>query len=51
MLEEFWATREIAGVGLVDIAAWHWLYDHPQATPAEFRAAVVAIAHDVWNRY
>lgn len=50
-LEEFWATREIAGVGLVDMAAWRWLYEHPDATPAQFRAAVVVAARDVWNRY
>ena len=50
-LDAFWATREIAGVALVDMAAWHWLYDHPEATPAEFRDAVVGIAQDVWNRY
>ena len=51
VLETFWATREIAGVGLLDMAAWRWLYEHPEATPAEFRAAVVLIAHDLWNRY
>jgi hypothetical protein len=50
-LEDFWATREIAGVALVDMAAWHWLYEHPGATPADFRAAVVEIACDTWNRY
>ena len=50
-LEDFWATREIAGVGLVDIAAWRWLYAHPDATPARFRDAVVGIAREVWNEY
>ncbi|MFQ5876915.1 MAG: hypothetical protein ACE5JH_04370 [Acidobacteriota bacterium] len=50
-LETFWATREIAGVALVDMAAWRWLYDHPEATPEEFREAVVGIAGDVWNRH
>jgi hypothetical protein len=50
-LEEFWATREIAGVGLIDMRAWRWLYAHPEATPAEFREAVVGIAQEVWNRY
>jgi oligoendopeptidase F len=50
-LEEFWATREIAGVALVDMAAWRWLYDNPDATPARFREAVVGIAQDVWNRH
>jgi hypothetical protein len=51
VLDAFWMTREIAGVSLVDMAAWHWLYEHPNATPAEFREAVVTIAQDVWNRF
>ena len=50
-LEEFWATREIAGVGLIDMKAWRWLYENPNATPAQFREAVVRIAQEVWNRY
>lgn len=48
---EFWAVREVAGAGLVDLKAWRWLYDHPKATPAQFRTAVVQIAQDVWNQY
>jgi hypothetical protein len=39
------------GVALVDIAAWRWLEAHPEATPAQFRDAVVGIARDVWNRH
>jgi hypothetical protein len=50
-LEEFWATREIAAVGLVDMAAWRWLYAHPDATPAQFREAVVEVSKEVWNRH
>jgi len=50
-LAQFWGAREIAGVALVDMEAWRWLYAHPDATPAAFRQAVVAIAGDVWNRY
>jgi hypothetical protein len=50
-LDVFWGTREIAGVALVDIAAWRWLEAHPEATPAQFREAVVGIARDVWNRH
>ena len=34
-LNDFWATYEIAGVALVDMAVWHWMYDHPQASPEE----------------
>ena len=50
-LNAFWGTFEIAGVALVDMAVWHWMYDHPQATPGELNQAVVQIAKDIWNRY
>lgn len=50
-LNTFWGTAEIAGVALVDIGVWRWMYDHPEATPAELKGAVVAIAKDVWNRF
>jgi hypothetical protein len=50
-LNDFWGTYEIAGVALVDMDMWHWMYDHPNAGPAELRDAVVQIARDVWNRY
>lgn len=51
VLNDFWGTFEIAGVGMVDTAVWHWMYDHPQATPAQLREAALAISRDVWNRY
>ena len=51
VLEAFWNAREIAGVSLVDIGAWRWLYAHPDASPAEFREAVVRLAQEVWNQY
>jgi hypothetical protein len=51
VLDTFWGTFEIAGVSLVDIAVWHWLYDNPDATPAQLRDATVRIAQEVWNRY
>ncbi|MBZ5567557.1 MAG: hypothetical protein LAN64_06865 [Acidobacteriia bacterium] len=50
-LNDFWGTYEIAGVALVDMAVWHWMYDHPNATPAQLREATVQIAKDVWNQY
>ena len=34
-LNDFWGTYEIAGVALVDMGVWHWMYDHPQATPEQ----------------
>lgn len=50
-LNDFWATYEISAVALVDMAVWHWMYDHPNATPAELKDAVVQISVDTWNRY
>jgi len=50
-LDSFWGTFEIGGVALVDMAVWHWMYDNPEATPAELKAATLQIARDVWNRY
>ena len=51
VIDTFWMTREIAGVALVDMQAWKWLYEHPRASPADLRKAVVNIAKDVWNEY
>jgi hypothetical protein len=50
-LDAFWATREIAGVGLVDMRVWRWMYAHPDATPEQLRQQVVTIAKEVWNSY
>ena len=50
-LNDFWAVYEIAGVALVDMQVWHWMYDHPGATPAQLKEATLGIARDAWNRY
>jgi hypothetical protein len=50
-LNDFWGTYEIAGMSLVDMQTWHWLYEHPRATPAQLKEAQLSIARDVWNRY
>lgn len=50
-LNDFWMTYEIAGVALVDMAVWHWMYDHPDATPAQLKDATLAICRDLWNRF
>jgi hypothetical protein len=50
-LNDFWITYEIAGVGLVDMAVWHWMYGHPDATPAELKGAMLDLARQVWNRF
>ncbi|HEX9006156.1 MAG TPA: hypothetical protein VF889_02595, partial [Bacteroidota bacterium] len=50
-LNDFWGAFEIAGVALVDMDVWHWMYDHPQATPAQLKEATLGIARAIWNRY
>jgi hypothetical protein len=50
-LDHLWNTWEIAGCSLVEIDVWHWLYDHPNATPAELREATGRIARETWDKY
>lgn len=50
-LNDFWATYEICGVSLVDMRVWHWMYEHPDATPEQLRNAVMEISKDVWNKF
>jgi len=50
-LDKLWSAYEIMGVSLVDMQVWKWLYDHPDATPAELNQAVTRIAKEVWNNY
>jgi len=50
-LNDFWATYEISGVALVDMGVWHWMYEHPDATAADLKAATLSICREIWNRY
>jgi hypothetical protein len=50
-LDNFWASYEIMGVSLVDMKVWNWLYEHPDATPAQLKETVVKAATEVWNKY
>ena len=50
-LNDFWNTYEISGVAMVDMAVWHWMYEHPGASPAQLRDATVETAKQIWNRY
>ena len=50
-LDDFWSAYEIAGVSLVDMNIWRWMYEHPDASAAEVRDAMISIAKDVWNQY
>jgi hypothetical protein len=51
MLDMIWSMYEIMGVSLVDMAMWQWLYEHPNASAADLKDAVIAIASDIWNTY
>ncbi len=51
ILDDFWGAYEIAGVSLVDMGIWHWMYDHPDATPKDVREATIQLARDIWNKY
>lgn len=50
-LDIFWGAYEIMGVSLVDMYAWRWLYENPDATAEQLRDAVISIAKEVWNKY
>ena len=50
-LSDFWGAYEIAGVALVDMGVWNWMYAHPEATASDLKAATLQIARDVWNRF
>jgi hypothetical protein len=50
-LNTYWGTAEISGIALVDMAVWRWMYNHPEATPAELKEAVLTISKSVWNRF
>ena len=50
-LNDLWMTWEIAGVALVDLSVWRWMYQHPAATPAQLREETLRLAREVWNRW
>jgi hypothetical protein len=51
VLNNYWEVFEISGVALVDMEVWHWMYDHPAASPAELKDAVVGISKGIWNKF
>jgi len=50
-LDTFWNVYESMGVSLVDMYIWKWMYENPDASPAQLKDAVIRIAKDVWNKY
>ncbi len=50
-LNQLWSVCEIAGVSLVDMAVWNWMYENPNATSLELKNATIRIAKEIWNEY
>jgi len=50
-LDAAWSLMEIMGVSTVEMKVWKWLYDNPEATPAQLKEETITIATDVWNNY
>jgi hypothetical protein len=50
-LDAAWSLMEIMGVGMVDMKAWKWLYENPDATSSQLKESIKAIAIDTWNKY
>jgi len=50
-LDAAWSLMEIMGVGMVEMKVWKWLYENPEATPAQLREQTVTYATEVWNKY
>lgn len=51
VLDNFWGACEIMGVSIVDMRVWKWMYENPEATPAQLKEQTIKIAIDVWNQY
>jgi len=51
ILDKAWHLYEIAGVSMLDIAVWKWLYAHSNATPEQLKEATLQLAKEVWNEY
>ncbi len=50
-LNAAWSLMEIMGVGMVEMKSWKWLYENPEATPAQLKESMTGFAFDTWNRY
>lgn len=51
VIQTYWDTREIAGVALVDMYIWRWMYRKRNFTVKELRDKVIEIATQIWNKY
>jgi hypothetical protein len=46
-----WYMYEMGGNSLTDIMTWEWMYEHPDASVAELKNAVLDISAGIWNKY
>lgn len=51
VLDKIWSLYEIAGVSMLDIAVWKWMYANPNATAGELQEAVIRLSKEIWNKY
>jgi len=50
-LDQAWSLMEIMGVSMVEMKVWKWLYENPEATPAQLKDQTISFAIEVWNKY
>ena len=50
-LDQAWSLMEIMGVSMVEMKVWKWLYENPEATPAQLKDQTISTAIEVWNKY
>ena len=51
VFDKVWSLYEIAGVSMLDIAVWKWMYANPDATATDLREAVMRLSKELWNKY
>ena len=51
VFDKAWSLYEIAGVSMLDIAVWKWMYANPNATATDLSEAVMHLSKEIWNKY
>ncbi len=51
VLDAAWSLAEIMGVGMAEMLTWLWLYENPEATPAQLKEKTIGFATETWNKY
>ena len=51
VLDAAWSLAEIMGVGMTEMLTWLWLYENPEATPAQLKEKTIEFATQTWNKY